>query len=366
MRTQDMLKALHLPEHSPTPAQLEELKSWCVEHVAQNLEFEGDTETQYRQYANLAAKYRTFRDIAGQDILEPKSNLDNLNAIQFAAQHGFDVYLKQLTLSPEDINLATSVGKNTALHLAANSGHLNVVEVCLAKGARIDLEDDQGQYPAMRALVPSIASRDKSVRGQIFEKLSDAPNLLSHQNNSGETVFHLAAQFGFASLLERFIQERPEGVLEQNKHHQYPIQLALLQGEDEKATLMPLLQRPEVMRSLTDIDKELPLHQAARYLEDKELAKDFVIASLTAGVRLDTQNQRGETALMLASEARNKSMIEALIENGVRLSEKDIVYAFDSTHHDIQFCRWMLTQAPAINPQILDKLQKNEGLNFRS
>ncbi len=362
MRTEDMLKALHLPDHNPTQQELDSLKSWCRSHVSQDLDIQGSQEEQYQQYANLAAKYRTFCEIVTSDPLEINPKLDQLNAIQFAAMSGFDVYLQETTLTPEQIDSGTKHGNNTALHLAASAGRRGAVDVCLSKGARLDVKNTHAQYPAMKALMPSISAQNQSVQAEIFEKLSHVDGLLSHRDQNGETVFHMAARFGLPLVLEKLLQQRPEGALEQNADHQYPIQLAILQGDAKKEVLMQLLHIPDVMRSKTNTTEEYPLHEAARYLTEQEFTTPFVIASQAAGVELNVRNQRGETPLMLASAFENKAMIASLIERGLRLKKEDIVYAFNAIHGHTkhEFCQWMLTRAPEINPDILEKLQKQD------
>ncbi len=358
MKTEDLLKALHLPLTASSVTELEQLKTWCANNVSRDLKFDGSIEQQYAKYAEIATIQRTFTELAVGDATTSNPTLGDMSAIQFAAMRGFDIYLEKLECTPTQINLVTSKGKNTPLHLAASGGHLLAAEQLIRKGARLDVLDNQNNTPAMRCLMLSgTSSREK--RQQVFELLKDTSNLFVHHNSSGNTIFHLAAQFGFHQLLKNFITIRPEGLLEQNNDHLYPMQLAIRQVGNSKETVELFLTYPEAMSAVSTDTGEVALHDAARYIkEDAGLAEALVIASMHANVPLDIKNSHGQTPLALASKAMNKNMIRALLAHGIHLAPKDIVHAYQA-NRNIAFCEWMAEQQPDLH-HVIDDLRAYE------
>lgn len=358
MKTEGLLKALHLPLSAPSATELEQLKTWCANNVSRDLLFAGSTEQQYAKYAELATIQRTFTELAQGDVTAPNPKLGELSAIQYAAMCGFDVYLEKIECTPTQVNQVTSKGGNTPLHLAASGGHLLAVEQLIRKGARLDVLDNQDNTPAMRCLMLSGAS-SREKRQQLFERLKDTRDLFVHHNRSGNTIFHLAAQFGFQQLLRELIAVRPEGLLEQNSDHLYPIQLAIRQVGNSKETVELFLSYPEAMRALSTDTQEVALHDAARYInEDATLAEGFVAACILADIPLNLKNSRGQTPLALAAKAMNKNMIMALLTHGIHLVREDIVHAYQD-NHNIAFCEWMVEQRPDLH-HVIDEIRAHE------
>ena len=357
MKIHDILEALRLPDHAQDEQTLQKLKNWCETNISHDLMFEGPLDVQYQQYADVAATYRTLTDLVQTNIATPFAQLNQMNAIQFAATRGFDNYLESLTLTDTEINIITPIGRLTPLHLAANAGHVRAAIICLNKGANVKALDNQDNYPAMKCLMLTLSSRDRASRTALFEQLR-FPELLTHRNHAGETVFHLAAQFGFTSLLENLMTDHPEGLFEANNAHQFPIQLAIRQIGESKETLLLLLRNPDVMRTPCPITNEVPLHDAARYItEDTQLTEAVVTASLAASVPLDVRNASGETPLTLAIKSMNRTMIDTFLAHGINLTKTDIRYAYHNTYENLSFCEFLLTKAPHLDTHILDELK---------
>ena len=99
---------------------------------------------------NLAAKSGHLNVVIGlvaRGAAPEISDLSGNTLLHWAAERGHGVIVKRLTSSP-GVNLNARTGQGfTALHLAAKSGHLNVVMGLVARGAALEISDLSGCTP---------------------------------------------------------------------------------------------------------------------------------------------------------------------------------------------------------------------------
>jgi ankyrin repeat protein len=344
-------------------AQFSELKQWCNDEVSTDIHFRGTPQQQYAQYLRLKSSYMDFKQVleTQSTVDRPLPEFNQMTPIQFAAMRGFDVYLNSIQPTSAQINQGTAEGGNTPLHLAASQGHVLTAQICIKHGAKLDALDSDQNTPAMKALMVS-SWHDHKRHEKLFEQLQ-MPDLLKHRNTEGNTVFHLAAQFGFCELLKKLIDIDPAGLLEENFNYHCPIHLAIRQIGNSKETVELFFNHLETMRLVSKFSGEVPLHDACRYIRSEELANAFVEASLKAGVTLSMQNHNQESPILLAIKTMNKAMITVLTQHhGIKLTDKDFFYAYQHTQN-IDFCRWIMAQESSLSPSLIEDL-KTRGLLF--
>lgn len=114
-----------------------------------------------------------------------------------AIVQGNPVEVKQLLDKGEAVD-ATQNGQ-TALHFAAMNGRIDIISILIARGAKVDIQDDQGVTPLMLA-----ASTGKL---DAIQTLLAQGAKLETQNKLGENALHIAGAHGkkdiVTALLDR-------------------------------------------------------------------------------------------------------------------------------------------------------------------
>uniref|UniRef100_A0A8C6H0N5 Ankyrin repeat domain 6 n=1 Tax=Mus spicilegus TaxID=10103 RepID=A0A8C6H0N5_MUSSI len=154
----------------------------------------------------------------------------------------------------------------TPLHLAANKGHLSVVQILLKAGCDLDVQDDGDQTALHRATVVG--------NTEILSALIREGCALDRQDKAGNTALHLACQ---------------------NSHSQ-STRILLLGGS-----------RADLKNNAGDTC----LHVAARYNH-----LSIIRLLLSAFCSVHEKNQAGDTALHVAAALNHKKVVKVLLEAG--------------------------------------------------
>ncbi|PHJ20148.1 ankyrin repeat-containing protein [Cystoisospora suis] len=138
-------------------------------------------------------------------IGRPQSSLRNVEEPDESALSDVDLFLRHaanghisgvsrfLSANPSMIN-AKNEEDMTALHLASDRGHADIVELLLAKGADPNLQDNCGET----ALHVAVVAGNVAVASLLLRGRPD----LSLKNHDGETVIDLADALADDQLLE--------------------------------------------------------------------------------------------------------------------------------------------------------------------
>uniref|UniRef100_UPI00358FCEC6 death-associated protein kinase 1-like n=1 Tax=Myxine glutinosa TaxID=7769 RepID=UPI00358FCEC6 len=177
----------------------------------------------------------------------------------------------------------------SAIHIAAACGNINILEFLVSRGARVDATDKHG------ANAVYFAARQGHVEAIRFLKERNCP--LDGQDKSRETPMHVAARYDVLDVVEYLCQ----------------------------AGAKPNLQ---------DQEMETALHCAAWH--------GHIIVSQVlcrAGWNPNLQNRGGETALLNAAARGYREIVHDLLESGAQLK---IVDKNGSTalHHCIRSCHY--------------------------
>ncbi|KAI4539316.1 hypothetical protein MG293_010708 [Ovis ammon polii] len=154
----------------------------------------------------------------------------------------------------------------TPLHLAANKGHLSVVQILLKAGCDLDVQDDGDQTALHRATVVG--------NTEVIAALIQEGCALDRQDKDGNTALHEASWHGF-SQSAKLLVKAGANVLAKNKAGNTALHLAC-QNSHAQSTRVLLL----------------------------------------GGSRADLKNNAGDTALHIAAALNHKKVVKILLEAG--------------------------------------------------
>ncbi|XP_008067426.1 ankyrin repeat domain-containing protein 6 [Carlito syrichta] len=187
----------------------------------------------------------------------------------------------------------------TPLHLAANKGHLSVVQILLKAGCDLDVQDDGGQTALHRA---TVAGNTEVIAALVQEGCA-----LDRQDKDGNTALHEASWHGF-SQSAKLLVKAGANVLARNKAGNTALHLAC-QNSHSQSTRVLLLggSRADLKNNVGDTC----LHVAARYNH-----LPVVRLLLSAFCSVHEKNQAGDTALHVAAALNHKKVVKILLEAG--------------------------------------------------
>lgn len=308
----ELTQHLHLSD-KPESQQVILLEQWCKDNISRDCDYAGTNEERYDKYSDLARDYLDkFLPSMPAEYGQIVDNFNHMNTIQYASYCGYDHYLAQLDkdMVTPVINAGNSAGL-TPLHLAALRGHFHSVERLLNLGASPKLPNKENQYPLYSALfLPMIYEPElKKKKIAIYELLrSKAPELIIEEDTSGNTVMDLMAANGFESLIADLVEKNHSALFHANNYTRFPIHVAIL---NHQLDITKELLKAKGMTGVIDSQASTPLHYAVMYTDEP-----FVAACCDAGSKLEAQDNRGRTALLLAAEVGSLPLVELLIKRG--------------------------------------------------
>ncbi|KAF4025221.1 hypothetical protein G4228_017020 [Cervus hanglu yarkandensis] len=154
----------------------------------------------------------------------------------------------------------------TPLHLAANKGHLSVVQILLKAGCDLDVQDDGDQTALHRATVVG--------NTEVIAALIQEGCALDRQDKDGNTALHEASWHGF-SQSAKLLVKAGANVLAKNKAGNTALHLACQNSHAQSARVL-----------------------------------------LLGGSRADLKNNAGDTALHIAAALNHKKVVKILLEAG--------------------------------------------------
>ncbi|KAF6112678.1 ankyrin repeat domain 6 [Phyllostomus discolor] len=154
----------------------------------------------------------------------------------------------------------------TPLHLAANKGHLPVVQILLKAGCDLDVQDDGDQTALHRATVVG--------NTEVIAALIQEGCALDRQDKDGNTALHEASWHGFSQSVKLLVKAGAN-VLAKNKAGNTALHLACQNSHSQSARVL-----------------------------------------LLGGSRADLKNNAGDTALHVAASLNHKKVVKILLEAG--------------------------------------------------
>uniref|UniRef100_A0A8C5QJT9 Ankyrin repeat domain 6 n=1 Tax=Leptobrachium leishanense TaxID=445787 RepID=A0A8C5QJT9_9ANUR len=222
----------------------------------------------------------------------------------------------------------------TPLHLAANKGHLNVVQILLKAGCELDLQDDGQQTALHRAAVVG--------HSEVLAALIQEGCALDRQDKDGNTALHEAAWHGFSQSVKLLVKAGAN-VLARNKAGNTPLHLACQNGHSQSCRILLLAgSRADLKNNAGDTS----LHVAARYNH-----LSIIRVLLSAFCSVNEKNQVGDTPLHVAAALNHRKVIKVLLEAGAdaTLLNNAGQIALDTARHNNNCdVALLLTKAPQV------------------
>ncbi|XP_032131150.1 ankyrin repeat domain-containing protein 6 isoform X7 [Sapajus apella] len=187
----------------------------------------------------------------------------------------------------------------TPLHLAANKGHLPVVQILLKAGCDLDVQDDGDQTALHRATVVG--------NTEIISALIHEGCALDRQDKDGNTALHEASWHGF-SQSAKLLVKAGANILAKNKAGNTALHLACQNSHSQSTRVLLLAgSRADLKNNAGDTC----LHVAARYNH-----LSIIRLLLSAFCSVHEKNQAGDTALHVAAALNHKKVAKILLEAG--------------------------------------------------
>ncbi|XP_040284693.1 ankyrin repeat domain-containing protein 6 isoform X1 [Bufo bufo] len=222
----------------------------------------------------------------------------------------------------------------TPLHLAANKGHLNVVQILLKAGCDLNVQDDGQQTALHRAAVVG--------HSDILAILIQEGCALDRQDKDGNTALHEAAWHGFSQSVKLLVKAGAN-VLAKSKAGNTPLHLACQNGHSQSCRFLLLAgSRADLKNHAGDTC----LHVAARY---NHLSVIRIL--LSAFCSVNEKNQAGDTPLHVAAALNHRKVIKVLLEAGADaslLNNAGQIALDTARHHNNSDVALLLTKAPQV------------------
>ena len=240
-------------------------------------------------------------------------------ALHLAAANGHLNIVNTLLDNGSDINAQNKHGE-TALHLAAANGHLNIVNTLLDNGSDINAQNKHGDT----ALHLATANEHLDVVNTLLnnEAKVDAQNLY------GQTALYWAEENENPDILQvlldyKLIKAAKQGDIETLT--ELIAKGADVNAKDNKVGMTALMwatlkTQPKVVNIL--LDKEADVHaqdnygNTALHVVATTGHLYILITLLGNGSDINAQNNHGETALLLAASTGHLYTVNTLLDNG--------------------------------------------------
>ena len=324
--------------------------------------------------ASISGELTTMKMLvkAGADVRD--TDADGDTCLTLAAYDGHTDTVRYLLCLPEvDLNHQDS-DNYTALHVAVNEKHGDVVQVLIGAGADIETRNDKGGSPLHTAsisgeltTVKMLVEAGADVRATTAQRdtcltlaaylghtdtvryLVSLPEVdLNHQDSGNCTVLHIAVQQEHADVVQVLIDAGADIEAKDDEGHS-PLHLASISGElttvkvlvkagaDVRATdacgntclilaahhghtetVRYLVSLPEVDLNHQDSWNCTVLHCAAQ-----ENRSDVVQVLIDAGADIETKNDEGRSPLHLASISGELTTVKMLVKAGADVRDTD-------------------------------------------
>lgn len=203
-----------------------------------------------------------------------------------------------------DVNRAGPASGFTALHGAASSGDVELIELLLKKGARINVASEIRQVPLESALI----GRKTDAAALLIEKGADI------SGERGASALALAARYGHTEIVSKLI-ERGVSVQQREPHTTSgwtPLHWAARNRHTDIVKL--LIAKGSHVNALSN-NNETPILAAAWWGNT-----DIVGLLLRSGAYVNARGQRGQTALYNALDAGARDTAFLLLRHGAEVN----------------------------------------------
>ncbi|XP_076465114.1 death-associated protein kinase 1-like [Babylonia areolata] len=224
-----------------------------------------------------------------------------------ASEEGNLDNLKELSDRTDSIDLGTANKHGeTAVHMAASGGHVDVLKFLQDKGVNISMKDNQGDTALYWAA--------RQGHLEAIRCLQEAGLPLDSQNKSGETALHVAARYGHAHVVD-FLCEAEANINVIDSQGETPLHSAAWHGY---SSIVQSLCEHGAVLDMRNKDGESVLHCAA-----VRGNVDCVRILLDSDAPLNLLDKRGSTALHLSCQRQQTGIALMLLHAGCHMDSMD-------------------------------------------
>ncbi|MBS0287254.1 MAG: ankyrin repeat domain-containing protein [Proteobacteria bacterium] len=257
--------------------------------------------------------------------------------IHIAVRIGNIDALYALLKSGADVNLKDIVGK-APLHDAIATTHPLAILPLIEYGANVNQQDNHFNSPLMLGTastnadisnifkLPILSELPIPLHNDLFvsvvtdnvqglEKALSAGASVDSANSHGLTLLSYAVINGFDDVITSLLNHNVDVIHTDNLGLQ-PIHFASMVKDDN--ALEALLKHNASINAM-DEKGNTPLHYACQYAD----SVDFVTKVLNSGALIDTQNNKGETALHIAADNGYLDVVKVLVAHHANVDLKD-------------------------------------------
>jgi ankyrin repeat protein len=174
--------------------------------------------------AVLSQKEEVFKFLTTQGADVNLADKVGMSPLLFVSYMGLADWADLLIGKGAEINSQAHVLRFTPLHLAARAEKKDCAALLIAKGAKLDLRDRDGNTPLLTAAWYG--------RGEVVRLLLDKGALPDEKDAFGSTSLHLAALNGFKDIVEFLISEGADPAVK-NERNGTPVSIAKREGHME-------------------------------------------------------------------------------------------------------------------------------------
>ncbi|MFT4313561.1 MAG: ankyrin repeat domain-containing protein [Wolbachia pipientis] len=250
------------------------------------------------------------------------------NAINFLIEH-----LRLLGKLKSEIN-REDVGGNTPLHIAAQYGNKQLIEVLSRLGAKI-VKNKQDNTPLHIAI---IHGNTDCIELFIEERKNKEDSILKFKGEHGRDLVHLAAMYGQFDCLNFLLDEFSDYDLNtKTSKGNTALHLALSKSTEIelRKECVKLLIRKGIQKNESNNEGNTPLHFAVQLVDleflsilEKELANNI-------HQEIFCENQNGNTAFHMAARVGNKSCLQHLFSLTQKKEVEEILSKENNDGHTL-------------------------------
>ncbi|KAK6929191.1 Ankyrin repeat, partial [Dillenia turbinata] len=255
-------------------------------------------------------------------------NFKGETALHVAAREGHIDVVEALIAGAKALNEELEIGigaardllgmtnnkKNTALHEAVRNRHLEVVKSLLE-------EDSEFPYLGNDAEETPLYTAAERGYGELVHAILEACKSPAHDGPKGRTALHAAVLCNDKGMIEDILRKSLFPVKEADEHGWTPLHWAAY--FDRPLIIIQLLQHDESMAYLKDKEGMTALHVAA-IRGSMDSLKELITKCPDCVEMVD---EKGRNALHVAVEKGQKSVVNYILENpllGSLINEEDI------------------------------------------
>jgi serine/threonine-protein phosphatase 6 regulatory ankyrin repeat subunit A/serine/threonine-protein phosphatase 6 regulatory ankyrin repeat subunit B len=157
-------------------------------------------------------------DSKGQAIVDNKGN----SILHYAAIGQNEALVKYIVnCTPKDVRNAKNNDGNTAMHIAATKGNIEIVSILFKRNCIPNIRNILGELPIHKAAAQGNAA--------VVEFMLGNKIAVTEADNRGNTILHLAALHGHYEIVKMIVNK--DNVNLQNSKRNTPLHLAVMHGK---------------------------------------------------------------------------------------------------------------------------------------